>query len=269
MTSGETIFDQAPCVPSGAPLATVSICAGPGEGRSIQLRRAVSLLGTKAGCKLVLRHPQVDRRHCVIVNNGAHVILRDLDTRGLTIRNGLKVEQEFLEDADRVRLGPWELKLDVGQPRLPGASDSPVVMDLEPDPTVLAIEDPETKKVVKLSREVSVFGRGAGCDVPIDDREISRVHAIIFTYLSKPAVFDLVSENGTFINGKRASFAMLQNGDEISLGSYTLIFRSHAPHVNGTAGHNGAATLRPTPFDLTPEGTLSDLIDFSAESKLL
>ncbi|MEE9295923.1 MAG: FHA domain-containing protein [Phycisphaerae bacterium] len=267
MTSGETIADQVPCVPAGAPVVTVTICSGPGEGQSIKLRRVASLFGTKAGCKLVLRHPRIDGRHCVIVNTGVKLFLRDLDTRGKTLRNGLKVEQEIIEDADRVQLGPWELKIDLTMPRLAGASDSPVIMDLEPDPTVLAIEDPGTRKLTRLSRDVSILGRSSGCDVPIEDREVSRVHAIIFNFLNRPALLDLVSENGTWVNDKRAVFAMLQDGDVLTLGSYQLRFRCNTPKTNSGVDRNGRV-LKPAPFGPPPEGTLSDFIDFSAESKL-
>ncbi len=268
MPSGDSIFDQAACVPAGAPVVTVTICSGPGEGQSIRLRRVVSLFGTKAGCKMVLRHPELDRRHCVIVNTGYRLILRDLDTRGRTLRNGLKVEQEKLEDADRVQLGPWELKLDLETPRLSGASDSPVIMDLEPDPTVVAVEDPSTSKLTRLSREVSILGRSPGCDFSVQDREVSRVHAIVFSYLNKPAVFDLVSENGTWVNGQRAVFAMLADGDEIGLGTYVVKFRSNAPTSNEDPSGNGRAALKPAAFGPPAEGTLSDFIDLSAESKL-
>ncbi len=268
MSSVVSISEQVPCVPSGAPVVTATICAGPGEGQSIKLRRAASLFGSKAGCKLVLRHPTVDRRHCVLVNTGHRLVLRDLDTRGRTLRNGLKVEQEVIEDADRIRVGPWELKLDLATPTLAGASDSPIIMDLEPDPTILAIDDPAARKMTKLPREVSIIGRGPGCDVSIEDREISRVHAVIFSYLHKPALLDLVSENGTWVNGKRAMFAMLQNGDEITFGSYTVKFRSNAPQVNVNVNGNGKVTLTPSPFGPPPEGTFSDFIDFSAESRL-
>ncbi len=268
MTSIISVSDQAPILPDGAPRLTATICAGAGEGQEMVLRRAVSLFGGKSGCKLVLRHPTVDRRHCVIVNNGHQIILRDLDTRGRTLLNGLKVEQESLNDADRFSVGPWEFRVDIQDSEFAGAGDSPVIIDLEPDPTILAIEDPNTSKIVKLPREVSVFGRTAGCDFPIEDREVSRVHAIVFNYLNKPALYDLVSENGTFVNGRRVAFAMLQNEDEISFGTYTVKFRSNTPHVNVQANGNGAATLKPSPFGPPPDGTLSDLVDFSADSML-
>lgn len=268
MSSGDTILDQAPCVPEGAPVVSATIQSGPGEGQSINLRRAVSLFGAKTGCKLVLRHATVDRRHCVLINTGQHLFLRDLDTQGKTLRNGQKVEQEEIADADRVQIGPWELKFAVSRPRLSGASDSPVIVDLEPDPTVLAIEDRATRKFTKLPREVSILGRRPGCDIPVEDREVSSIHAVIFNYLHRPAIYDLVSENGTFVNGERCVFAMLNDGDEIMLGSYSLRFRSNAPRIVPSSGANGTSVLKPTPFDPPPEGTLSDFIDFSAESKL-
>ena len=66
VSSSVNVFDQAACVPAGAPTVRMTIVSGPGgEGESITLRRVTSLFGAKAGCKVVLRHPLVDRRHCV------------------------------------------------------------------------------------------------------------------------------------------------------------------------------------------------------------
>jgi len=246
-------------------MASVSIIAGAGSGQSIRLRRAISLFGTKRGCKFILRDSSVDRRHCVIVNTGYRLILRDLDTRGKTLRNDLKVEQEILEDADEITVGPWTFRIDIDEPQVQGASDSPVIVDLEPDPTVLALEDMQTQRVAKLPRDVSILGRSPTADFVIADREISRVHAIIFFYLSRPAIFDLASENGLKVNGEPATFAMLEDGDELHLGSRLLKFRSHSPSILRGPSKNGRTVLTPNPFP-NPEGTVSDLIDLSSET---
>lgn len=265
---GGSILDQAPCVPDGAPVVSITICAGPGEGQSIKLRRAVSMFGSRQGGKFVLRHPAVSRRHCVIVNTGQQVILRDLDTRGRTLRNGLKAEQEVLEDADRVTVGPWEFRVDLSYPEHLGASDSPVIVDLEPDPTVLGLEEVATHRVTKLTREVAMVGRSSGADYVVQEREVSAAHAIIFTFLHKPVIFDLVSENGVFVNGQRAVFALLENDDEVSIGSHALKFRCNTP--SSRARLNGSSTiLKPKALPVNPDGTISDLIDLSAESKVM
>ncbi len=268
VSMGETFSNQAPCVPPGAANVLATIRKGPGEGQAIRLRRAASVFGSKQGCKLVLRHPTINRRHCLIVNTGLRVILRDLDTRGGTLRNGLKVEQEFLEDDDRMTLGPWEFQIDIRNSELQGASDSPIVIDLEPDPTVLAIEDLQTGKLTKLTREVCLLGRSDGADIVIDDRDISYAHAAIFSYLGKPAIFDLVSENGTQVNGQHVNFAMLQDCDELTLGSQTVRFRSNTPGIRSNGLASNGSALKPKPFLPPPEGTLSDLIDLSGESRL-
>ncbi len=255
---------QSPCIPDGAPEISATIIAGPGVGQTIKLRRVASLFGGKRGCKVVLQHATVGRRHCVIVNTGQQLILRDLNTKGQTLRNGLKAEEEVLADADRLKVGPWEFRLDITMREVSGASDSPVIVDLEPDPTIFAMER-EGKPLTKLSRAVSVIGRSAGVDYQVEDREVSGTHAIIFTYLHKPAIFDLVSENGTFVNGQRVMFSMLNDGDEISLGACKMLFRAHVPGQSAKPSGDKTKTLKPTPF-ATPEGTYSDLIDLSNES---
>jgi pSer/pThr/pTyr-binding forkhead associated (FHA) protein len=267
LSMGETFSNQAPCVPPGAPIVVATICSGPGEGQSIRLRRTASVFGAKHGCKLVLRHPNVNRRHCLIVNTGYRVLLRDLDTNGRTLRNGLKVELEALEDDDRLTLGPWEFKIDVQHSEAPGASDSPVVIDLEPDPTILALEDIESGKMTRLPRDVTLIGRSAGADIVVEDNEVSYAHAAIYCYLGKPAVFDLVSENGTQVNGEHINFAMLQDCDELTFGSKVLRFRSNVPGVKPNGRQGKGSSLKPKPFTPPPEGTLSDLIDLSAESR--
>lgn len=266
MTMDGTIDVQAPCVPEAAPIATIALCKGGGAGQSIRLRRAASLFGTKSGCKFVLRHPAVNGRHCVIVNTGYRLILRDLVTGGQTLRNGLKVEQETLVDADHIQIGPWDLRVDLHEPGVRGVGDSPVIVDLEPDPTVLAVEDATDGRIRKLPRDVSVLGRAPGCDIVVRDREASGVHAIIFSYLGRPAIFDLASENGTWINQQRAVFAMLHDQDVILLGASTFRFRCNVPsNRNGSAGKNGQI-LKPQAF-VNPEGTVSDLVDFSTETQ--
>lgn len=255
---------QSPCIPDGAPEVSANIVAGPGVGQSIKLRRVVSLFGGKKGCKVVLQHATVGRRHCVVVNTGSQLILRDINTKGKTLRNGLKAEEEVLSDADHLKVGPWEFRLDMTMREVSGASDSPVIVDLEPDPTIFAMER-EGKPLTKLSRAVSILGRAAGVDYQVNDREVSGEHAIIFTYLHKPAIFDLVSENGTFVNGQRVMFSMLTDGDEIGLGDCKMRFRAHVPGQSAKPGKKGAEVLKPTPF-ASPEGTYSDLIDLSNES---
>ncbi len=71
------------------------------------------------------------------------------------------------------------------------------------------------------------LGRDPGCDVrfhPTDDAVVSRNHALIeWSHEDDPPLFrlsDLLSRNGTFVNGRRiASPVLLADGDHIQLGN--------------------------------------------------
>lgn len=55
-------------------------------------------------------------------------------------------------------------------------------------------------------------------DVFIDDRSVSRAHAIFFQDDDGLWVLDLVSKNGTYVNGREVEKAKLKNKDVVSIG---------------------------------------------------
>ena len=69
-----------------------------------------------------------------------------------------------------------------------------------------------------LSQNVSI-GRDAECDIVINDRQVSRIHAQIKILESNEIqLTDLNSKNGTFINGEMITKPVkLKDGDEIKI----------------------------------------------------
>ena len=66
-----------------------------------------------------------------------------------------------------------------------------------------------------LKREL-VLGREEGCDIPINNRQVSRQHAKISPSTEGVILHDLGSKNGTHCNGKRITNpTTLQDGDVI------------------------------------------------------
>lgn len=64
-----------------------------------------------------------------------------------------------------------------------------------------------------------VIGRDA-CDVVLPDPEVSRRHAIVRALGEHPAIQDLGSLNGTFVNGRRIEgVTPLHVGDVLRLGN--------------------------------------------------
>jgi pSer/pThr/pTyr-binding forkhead associated (FHA) protein len=61
-------------------------------------------------------------------------------------------------------------------------------------------------------------GRAATSDVPICDATVSRRHAMVGLTKRGVVVTDLGSRNGTYVNGKRVTSAVLTPGDVVSFG---------------------------------------------------
>jgi len=60
-------------------------------------------------------------------------------------------------------------------------------------------------------------------DVVLSDASLSRLHAMVFSDGENVAILDLVSKNGTYVNGQEVESRMLKSGDVIELGDTTLV----------------------------------------------
>ena len=63
-----------------------------------------------------------------------------------------------------------------------------------------------------------------GCDIVLDDRNVSRRHAEIRRRGPVVVLVDLDSTNGTIVNGRRVREHPLADGDRITLGNSRLTF---------------------------------------------
>lgn len=95
----------------------------------------------------------------------------------------------------------------------------------EPGEYVLYEDNGETK-VVALTREWTRIGRSLAADVRFDDPTVSRRHALVVRQADGVRVLDDRSLNGVFVNGERVEWRTLNDGDEILVGRYRLMFVS-------------------------------------------
>src|SRR5690349_5321116 len=89
-----------------------------------------------------------------------------------------------------------------------------------PEPAVLLWDG----RHVSLDQGVTVIGRSSGCDVVVDDPNVSRRHAEIRRLGEGYSLVDLGSTNGTEVNGQRVGETSLMNGDVIGVGTTRLTF---------------------------------------------
>jgi pSer/pThr/pTyr-binding forkhead associated (FHA) protein len=88
----------------------------------------------------------------------------------------------------------------------------------------LCYEETGEPVTVALTREWTRIGRSLAADVRFDDPTVSRRHALIVRQPDGVRLLDDRSLNGVFVNGSRVEGKALQDGDEIIVGRYRLIF---------------------------------------------
>jgi DNA-directed RNA polymerase subunit RPC12/RpoP len=96
----------------------------------------------------------------------------------------------------------------------------------------LCYEESGELQTVALTREWTRIGRSLAADLRFDDPTVSRRHALIVRHPDGVRLLDDRSLNGVFVNGARVEGKALQDGDEIIVGRYRLIFVKVAPDAD-------------------------------------
>jgi pSer/pThr/pTyr-binding forkhead associated (FHA) protein len=89
----------------------------------------------------------------------------------------------------------------------------------------LAIEDGELTRLVALHQPVTHVGRGFSADLRLEDQSVSRRHAVIVEAGDDVRILDDRSANGTFVNDRRVTDAVLHDRDVVRLGRVVLVYR--------------------------------------------
>src|SRR5688500_15489736 len=80
-------------------------------------------------------------------------------------------------------------------------------------------------QVFRFGDQYRLIGRSSEYDIRVDDHGVSRHHARIIPLPGGAGyeLCDLDSKNGTYLNGARISRARLAEGDQIQIGSVSLL----------------------------------------------
>ena len=72
------------------------------------------LIGREEGCQLRPKSDLISRKHCEIVFDDGHVVVRDLNSRNGVYVNGEKIDREHVvEPGDALRVGALEFTVDI------------------------------------------------------------------------------------------------------------------------------------------------------------
>jgi hypothetical protein len=76
--------------------------------------------------------------------------------------------------------------------------------------------------MLPIGEDVIHIGRGLAADLHLDEKSVSRRHAILVPLATGARILDDRSSNGTFVNGRRIQQADLSSGDVIVVGRVVL-----------------------------------------------
>jgi len=88
---------------------------------------------------------------------------------------------------------------------------------------------------VALEKDKTIVGRHKSCDCVIMHPMVSRKHFCVERNAGKFFLVDLESGNGTLVNGNRVSWVELNDGDNIQVGPFTLVFLTSEPRQSDAA----------------------------------
>lgn len=90
--------------------------------------------------------------------------------------------------------------------------------------TLMVRSGPQAGERFSLDSNMTRLGRHPDSEISLDDISVSRRHAEIERQGSEYVVRDSGSLNGTYVNQQRVDSVVLQQGDEILVGRFRLIF---------------------------------------------
>ncbi len=212
-------------LPPSAPLIRVTAGYGSAGQKTWNLRRPVTVIGSRRPAHIVLHDQDVSNAHCVIINTGSDVLVKDLHTSGGTLVNKKRVDLCVLGDGDVITLGDTQIQVAIQVPEgAPGDSGCGL---LHSDPARFAaavkLELMHTDKEWSIEDAAVLIGRHDDAGVRLDHPDLSSRHAVLFKFAKEPAVFDLGSRTGLWVNGERCSLTPLHDGDRLTVGPFGLL----------------------------------------------
>ena len=97
--------------------------------------------------------------------------------------------------------------------------------DLEPGTGMLVVvRGPNAGSRFLLDRDATTVGRHPDSDIFLDDVTVSRRHAELIRDEQGIRVKDQASLNGSYVNAERVEECVLENGDEVQIGRFKLLF---------------------------------------------
>ncbi|MFG0379793.1 FHA domain-containing protein [Pseudomonas sp. zbq_18] len=173
-------------------------------------------LGRDRRNQLVLHDAGIGAFHAEIRQEDGLYFIADCDSEQGTFVNDERITARYqLRHGDHLRLGSVELSL--SDPSRTQARDEATQRWF-----LQVMQGEHEGKKFHVSGAMT-FGRSTRCELCFSDAQLSRRHCEFFLRDDVLEVKDLASANGLLVNGEKVSHAQLKPGDQLRMGSVTLL----------------------------------------------
>lgn len=108
---------------------------------------------------------------------------------------------------------------------------------------IVKYEDKVIERIVTEKKRISI-GRTNDNDIMLENRGVSRKHAMIEFNDRGAIVMDNESLNGTFVNNRKVTEEMLHDADVITIGKYSLVYQCDTkPRQESESSFDGTMIL--------------------------
>ena len=242
----------------------IQVTSGQSSGVSASLSGGPVTIGRDPSSNLCVNDSQVSRFHAQLADNGREVVLRDLNSTNGTMVNGRRVTEAVIWPGDVINVGNSQLLLvearqaaghaaggAYSQHRPPAVRPSRRARHpnrLEAAPNTYSIQVTAGRPhgaSASFSGGSVTIGRDPSSDLCVDDVEASRFHARLTDNGREVVLSDLNSTNGTMVNGRRVTEAVIRPGDVINIGNSQILFAEARQAPRQAVG--GAYSQRQSP----------------------
>ncbi len=223
-------------------------------------------IGRRKGNTIRLNERNVSRDHARLLRDEDVVFLEDRDSRYKTLCNGIPIDGKVkFNIGDVFSIGDYALSLqsdavaDIAAAPVAASAPTAVAAPVALKKTETIVMAPGKLVVTSsnfagqtfdLSKSEMIIGRGEECDIIIDHRSVSTLHAkIVRDAEGSYQIIDLDSKNGVKISGEEYQSIRLKRGDTVEMGHVRLRFVE--------PGENYVFTPQPVDYDNTFETSSS------------
>lgn len=188
----------------------------------------------------------VSRRHALLQMIGGRLRVIDLQSRtGVEWENPIEAPEgdRYLEAGQVIRIGPYRLSWSRGgederAPAEPEGDDAPPIassrsLALSPRAPegafVMPIRMGDEEPLWRVDDDLTLIGRSESCRMVLNDKSVSRLHAVVARTPLGVWIVDAGSREGVVVSGVRVRWAWLDDGDTVRLGRFTFVFRYLTP----------------------------------------